>query len=78
LKQVILGREPNSLTLDVRILLTRKGQYFEEKGFTYIRVYGFEGKPFHLSKMVDDWFFLEKLVMNYSKWGYLLHSKKKK
>jgi hypothetical protein len=69
--------EPNGLKEEAIKFLIRKGVYILEEKFTYIRTFGFEGKPFLLPHLVCDNFFVFELCRQYKVWSTLFYKNRK-
>jgi hypothetical protein len=75
---MLTGMEPDKLTEAVVNFLVGKGVYIFEEKFTYIRLFGFEGKPFLLPCFVCDIFFIYELCRQYKVWSTFFDKKRKK
>jgi hypothetical protein len=73
----LVGTQPLRITQEALNFLKGKGIYVYEEESTYIRLYGFEGKPFLLPNFVCDRYFFVEVCRQYKSWSSFFDKKRK-
>jgi hypothetical protein len=77
-KKMIDGSSTQRLSNEATIFLTGKGSFEVQDRFSYIRLYGFQGKSLLLPYCFSDKFFIIEVCKKYKSWAYLFNEKRKK
>jgi hypothetical protein len=76
-RSMLTGTEPTRVTEATLDFLKGKGVCVFEEQFTYIRIFGFEGKPLLLPRFMCDIFLVYELCRQYRTWSLFFDKKRK-
>jgi hypothetical protein len=77
-KRMIHGSSTPRLSKEATTFLVGKGVFEVQDEFNYIRLYGFQGKPFLLPYYVYDKLFMVEVCKHYRSWAHFFNEKQKK
>jgi hypothetical protein len=66
------------LSLEVASFLSEKGVFEALEEFSFLRLYGFQGKPLLLPFYVSDRLFVIEVCRQYKYWAHFFNEKRKK
>jgi hypothetical protein len=75
---IFIGEAPSRITQEVEYFLKGKGVCVHQEDHTYIRLYGYEGRPFYPPLFVCDRYFIAKVYRQYKAWYIIFDIKRKR